>query len=308
MTTTTEAFLPTGGDDLVAAAQIDQPVPAPDQALMEVDAYSVNRGEILLLAGGRTDPPGKDVAGRVLKAADDGSSPPEGTRVVAHLEGGGWATEVAVEGARLVPVPREVTSEQAAALPLAGLTALRLLRAAGDVAGRRLLVTGASGGVGHYFVELATAAGAEVTTVSHSAERSARLAALGAQAMTSVDEAEGEFDVVLESVGGEVTGAALVRLRRGGVMLWYGQASGEPARLDFASVGGGPVEVTIRSFFYWLESGRDADDLTDLVARVADGRLHPEIGLVEGWERTPDVLAAVRDRRVRGNAVLTADR
>ncbi len=299
-------FLPTGDATLVAFSDVTAPDPGPDEALVAVEAFSVNRGEILLLMNGRREPPGKDVAGRVLRAAADGSGPADGERVVAHLEGGGWSGLVAVPTERLVVLPDGVSSEVAAALPLAGLTALRLLRAAGDVAGRRVLLTGASGGVGHAFVELAAAAGARVTAVTATPERGERLMGLGAEAIVgSVEEASGVFGVAIESVGGEAFGRALLKLRRGGLLLWFGQASGQPAVADFFAVAQGPVEVTIRSVLYWTEADRDGEDLAALVALVAAGRLHPEIGMLADWTETPRVLAAVRDRHVRGNAVLT---
>jgi NADPH:quinone reductase-like Zn-dependent oxidoreductase len=300
------AFLPTGDQALVALSDVDVPAPAPDEAVVAVEAFSVNRGEILLLASGRRQPPGKDIAGRVVQAAADGSGPVAGTRVVAHVERGGWAQRVHVPARRLAVLPDAVSAEAAAALPLAGLTALRLLRAAGGVAGRRLLLTGASGGVGHYLVELAAAIGVKVTAVTSTPARGERLLALGADAIvTSVEAAEGPFDVAIDSVGGAVFGQALQKLARDGLMLWYGQASLEPARADFFALPDGPVDVTIRSLHYWTEADRDAEDLATLVALVAGGRLHPEIGEIADWSETPRVLAAVRDRRVRGNAVLT---
>jgi NADPH2:quinone reductase len=303
---TIKAFLPSGDEMLVALADVDAPVPQADEAIVAVDAYSVNRGEILLLAAGRREPPGKDIAGRVIRAADDGSGPRAGTRVVAHLDAGGWAQQAAVPTRRLVALPDTVSSGVAAALPLAGLTALRLLRAAGAVAGRRVLLTGASGGVGHTFVELAAGAGTRVTAITSTPARGERLLALGAEAVTaSVTDAEGPFDVAIDSVGGEVFGQALLKLGRDGLMLWYGQASLEPARADFFALPQGPIDVTIRSLHYWTEADRDAEDLATLVGLVATGRLHPEIGETADWTETPRVLAAVRDRLVRGNAVLT---
>src|SRR5262249_10229407 len=149
--------------------------------------------------------PGKDVAGRVVRAGAGG--PPVGTRVVGHPPRGGWAQLVPVPVRSLALLPDSVSTETAAALPLAGLTALRLLRAVPSPAGRRMLVTGASGGVGHYVVELAAAAGAEVTVVSRRPER---LLALGAaEAIEDVAAANGRFDIVLESVGGDSLAAAL---------------------------------------------------------------------------------------------------
>jgi NADPH2:quinone reductase len=123
--------------------------------------------------------------------------------------------------------------------------------------------------------------------------------------VTSVEEADGPFDVAIDSVGGEVFGQALLKLGRGGLMLWYGQSSLEPARADFFAVAQGPVDVTIRNLNYWTEADRDGEDLATLVDLVATGRLHPEIGETADWTETPRVLASVRDRRVRGNAVLT---
>jgi len=213
-----------------------------------------------------------------------------------------------VPTSRLAELPDDVPAVVAAALPLAGLTALRLVRAAGDLAGRRILLIGASGGVGHFFVELAAAARAKVTAVTATPARGERLLALGAEAVvTSVDEADGPFDIALESVGGDVFGQALLKLDRDGLMLWYGQASLEPARADFFALSGGPIDVTIRTLTYWRQADRDGEDLATLVDLVASSRLHPEIGETADWTETPRVLADVRDRRVRGNAVLTLE-
>jgi NADPH2:quinone reductase len=306
---TITAFIPSGDDALVAFREVDTPAPRADEALVDVEAYSINRGEILLLSSGRQEPPGKDIAGRVVEAAADGSGPPVGARVVAHIDEGGWAEQATVPTSRLAVLPDAVPTDVAAALPLAGLTALRLLRAAGGVAGRRVLLTGASGGVGHYFVELAAAVGAKVTAITSTPARGERLLSLGADAVvTAVEDADGPFDVAIDSVGGEVFGTALLKLDRGGVMLWYGQASGTPARADFFALPRGPVDVTIRSLHYWTQADRDGEDLATLVDLVASGRLHPEIGETADWTDTPRVLAAVRDRQVRGNAVLTIPR
>jgi NADPH:quinone reductase-like Zn-dependent oxidoreductase len=303
---TITAFLPSGDDALVALADVDDPIPRADEALVAVEAYSVNRGEIMLLSSGREQPPGKDIAGRLVQAAADGSGPDAGTRVVAHVEAGGWAEQVAVPTSRLAVLPDAVPTDVAAALPLAGLTALRLLRAAGGVAGRRVLLTGASGGVGHYFVELAAAIGTKVTAITATPARGERLLALGAAAVvTSVEDAEGPFDVAIDSIGGDIFGQTLMKLDRGGLMLWYGQASLQPARADFFALPEGPVEVTIRSLQYWTEADRDGEDLATLVDLVAAGRLHPEIGERASWTDTSRVLAAARDRQVRGKAVLT---
>ncbi|NEC09025.1 zinc-binding dehydrogenase, partial [Streptomyces sp. SID7909] len=189
---------------------------------------------------------------------------------------------------------------------LAGITALRLLRAAGPVAGRRVLLTGASGGVGHYVTELAASSGAGVTAVSATRERGARLLELGAEAVvTSPEEAEGPYDVVLESVGGDSLPAALARLAPGGLLVWFGQASRTPVTLDFFDFFGGPAQARIAHFDYTRADTTYAAELATLVRLVAGGRLHPEMGSVRDWSRTGDAIADIRARRVRGNAVLT---
>ena len=287
-------------------ADVAEPEPAADEALVAVEAYSINRGEIFLLEAPRDGwRPGQDVAGRVERAAADGSSPPPGTRVVAHPPSGGWASQVAVPTDALAAIPDDVPATTASTLGVAGLTALRLLRSAGSVAGKRVLLTGASGGVGHFVVELAAAQGALVTAVSSSPERGERLLALGAaEVVADVEAAEGAFELVLESVGGASLTTALSRLAPRGKLIWFGQASREPGTLHFSVPGAAPF-ASIELFIYWRTGASDADDLATLVRLVAAGHLHPEIGLVTDWHETADALIALRERRVRGNAVLT---
>ncbi|ACU69328.1 Alcohol dehydrogenase zinc-binding domain protein [Catenulispora acidiphila DSM 44928] len=291
----------------VALTAVDQPQPRPDEALVKVEAYSVNRGETFQLEAPRPGwRPGKDVAGLVVQAAADGSGPAVGARVVGHPPQGGWAEYVAVPTSSLADLPDTVPAATAAALPLAGLTALRLLRVTRAAAGSRVLMTGASGGVGHYFVELAAAAGLEITAVSSSPERGARLLELGAaRVVPSIDAAEGPFDIVLESTGGPNLPAALAKLARRGTLIWFGQASRQPATLDFFDFFAGPESATIRHFHYADSDSTYGQDLQTLVRLVAADRLHPEIGLVTDWTGTADVLTLLRDRGVRGNAVLT---
>jgi NADPH:quinone reductase-like Zn-dependent oxidoreductase len=202
-------------------------------------------------------------------------------------------------------LPDDVSIEQAAALPLAGLTALRLLRTAGSVIGHRILLIGASGGVGHYFTELAANAGAELTAVVSSPERGARLLELGAAALAyDVADPCGPFDLVLESVGGSSLPVAIAKLRPGGTLIWFGQASREAPRIDFFDLLTGPEAATIRHFHYDSESA-DGPDLTTLVRLTATGRLHPELGRIEDWSATGEVLGDLRRRQIRANAVLT---
>ncbi|MFD8235869.1 zinc-binding dehydrogenase [Streptomyces sp. NPDC059696] len=287
----------------VAFAEAPPPVPEPDEALVKVEAFAPNRGETFLLEHPRPGLlPGKDLAGLVVQAAADGSGPAIGTRVVGHPAQGGWAEYAAVPTHSLAPLPHGVDSVRAAALPLAGITALRLLRTAGPLAGTRVLLTGASGGVGHYVTELAVAAGAELTAVTATPERGERLRERGAEVVHEVAAAQGPFDVVLESTGGPDLPAALARTRPGGLAVWFGQASRTPATLDFFALLGGPERVTLRHFHY--AGAPYGPDLTTLVRLVDQGRLHPEIGRTADWADTAGTLVDLRERRIRGKAVL----
>lgn len=307
-----KAWVATGRPtDSLELAEVPEPVPAADEAIVEVTAYSVNRGEVLGLSGAYGAPaqvgwrPGQDISGTVVQAAPDGTGPAIGTRVAGHPDGRGWAERVAVPAGKLAELGSQIDDITAAALPLAGLTALRLVRAAGNLTGRKVLLTGASGGVGHYLTELAAANGAALTVVTASAERGSRLAELGAATVVhDVAAATGPFDLVLESVGGKTFGTALEKLAPGGTVLWYGQAGLEPPALDFFSLL--PVSpVTIKHFPHWFSGTSDGQDLGTLATLVSNGRLHPEIGRTADWAKTPEVLADLDQRRVRGNAVLT---
>jgi NADPH2:quinone reductase len=304
------AFVPDeSAPERTVLAEVPEPQPAAGQIALSVEAYSVNRGETFLLRAPRPGwRPGQDVAGRVLSHGPAVAGPVPGTRVVAAAESGGWAPRVVVSADALAQLPGDVPSATAATLPVAGLTALRLIRAAGPMAARRVLITGASGGVGHFFVELAAAQGAIVTAVSASVERGERLLALGASEVVNDIDATGDsFDIVLESVGGQSFTRAISRLRPAGTFLWFGQASGTPPVLDFFAVVSRAPMARIVPFSYWESGGSDWDDLATLVRLVARGRLHPEVGLVADWRETPQVLAAVRGRQVRGHAVLTLE-
>ncbi|MGX8904783.1 zinc-binding dehydrogenase [Streptomyces netropsis] len=287
----------------VAFAEAPQPTPEPGEALIKVEAFAPNRGETFLLEHPRPGLlPGKDIAGLVVQAAADGSGPGIGTRVVGHPAQGGWAEYAAVPTHSLAVLADGIDSVRAAALPLAGITALRLLRTAGSLAGRRVLLTGASGGVGHYVTELAVAAGAELTAVTATPVRGERLAELGARVVHDVTAAQGPFDVVLESTGGTTLPIALSKVRPGGLLVWFGQASRSPVTLDFFELLGGAEGVTIQHFHY--AGAPYGPDLAALVRLVERGRLHPEIGRVADWADTADTLVDLRERRIRGKAVL----
>lgn len=294
-----------GHTPLVTLGERETPVPASNEALVAVEAFSINRGETFLLERPRPDArPGKDIAGRIIEPAADGSGPAHGVRVVGHPPRGGWAEHVEVATTSLAVLPETVTAEDAAALPLAGLTALRLLRAAPPVSGERVLLTGASGGVGHFLVELSASAGARVTAVSATEERGRRLLDLGAESVVQkVQHATGPFDTVFESVGGTLFVDALHLLRPHGRLMWFGQASRQPIELDFFSLFE-QTGASIQHFHYEDSEESIAHDLETLVRLLSEGRLHPEVGLDADWACTADVIERLRAREIRGKAIL----
>src|SRR5436305_7717749 len=136
--------------------------PDRDEVGVRVTAISLNRGETrraLQVAepGWR---PGWDFAGVVESEAADGTGPKPGTRVVGLLPSGAWAERVNCRSHAVAVLPDAVSDAEAATLPAAGLTAVHALRQGGLLLGRKVLVDGASGGVGHLACQLAAAAGA----------------------------------------------------------------------------------------------------------------------------------------------------
>lgn len=284
-------------------ADFDDPRPGSDQALVAVRAFSVNRGELALLSA-RTDGwrPGQDIAGVVVEQAADGTGPAPGTRVAALVEQAGWAELAAVPVSRLAALPAGVSVEAAAALPLAGVTALRTLRLGGDLLGRRVLVTGASGGVGRMQVQLAVAAGAEVTAVARPAHTQ-ELRSLGAAAAAADPAAaDGLFHLVADWAGGASLAAAVAKVMPGGtVVLASGSTEKTPLSIyDFF----GHENARIVSYLSYAQPEPPGADLTTLVKLAAAGRLDPGVKLTLPWIRLNDALTALGERRVCGKAVL----
>lgn len=283
---------------------VDDPRPRGDETLVAVRAFSLNRGELALLKT-RTDDwrPGQDIAGVVVEPAADGTGPAAGTRVVALVEAAGWAELAAVPVERTAILPDTVSVEQAAALPLAGLTALRTLRLGGDLLGRRVLVTGANGGVGRLQAQLAALAGAEVTAVARP-ERQKELLAFGARAVVVAPEAaEGLYDLVADWAGGPSLATGIAKIRPGGtVVVGSGNAEKTPLNLyDFFGHEGARL-VGYLSYAYPEPPG---PDLSTLVGLVASGRLDPSVGLSLPWEHLDEALSALAERRLSGKAVLS---
>jgi len=286
--------------------EVPVPDPAPDEALVEVRAFAVNRGELTLLAMRDEWMPGQDVAGVVVRQAADRSRPAEGTRVAGLAEWHGWAQYVGVPTVRLAELPDAVDDVAAAALPMAGTTAIGVLEEGGPLLGANVLVTGASGGVGRYAVQLATIGGAKVTAVARP-ERADAVRALGTEDVVAAtaDAPGNAFDLILESDGGASLEAAVGKAAPGGTIVVFGNSSREPSRIgfvEFAQSGAhGARIVSYLSHQHAHVAGKRLQLLVDLVAA---GRLDPGVGYEAGWENLNDALDALEQRRFGGKAVL----
>ena len=291
------------------ATDLPAPEPAPNEAVVEVKAYSLNRGELGLIAR-RPDGfrPGQDIAGVVVQAAADGSGPAAGTRIVSAVDWYGWAERVATPTELMAPLPDNVSFAQAATLPVAGLTALSALRFGDSLVGRRVLITGATGGVGQFAIQIAVAAGAHVTAVVSSEARMAEARDLGAHVVLThpIPEDIELFHLVLEGEGGESLLESMRSTEPGGNIAFYGTVGG-PSTISLADFQR-RSSVSIRSHILDAEPGRRTGaELGALVTLIADGRMTPLIGLSLDWTRTPEAMRALQNREVRGKAVLTLE-
>jgi NADPH:quinone reductase-like Zn-dependent oxidoreductase len=243
----------------------------------------------------------------VVRRAADGSGPAEGTRVAAYLDWEGWAERVPVPARAVAALSDRVSFEQAATLPVAGLTALRALREGGAVLGRNVLVTGATGGVGQFAVQLARAAGATVTAQVSSPSRETEGRELGAhRVVTSLQDPDlGPFHLVLDGVGGDLLAQAVHRMAPGGVLVAYGRVGNAASQVSISDFYRQAWNAKIIGFISPVPEETKGEDLAILAGLVADGRLRPRIGLTLGWDKTAEAFAALSRREVRGKAVLT---
>jgi NADPH2:quinone reductase len=290
----------------LALGKASAPNPAPSEAVVRVAAVSLNPVDVLRraqsAAPGTTI--GEDLAGTVVQAAADGSGPTTGTRVIGWVDTGAWAEEVAVPTDTLAPLPDGVSLAEAAALPTAGLIALFAVDRAGSLLGRRVLATGASGGIGHLAVQLAHLAGGRVVAQLRNRARADAVRQASVDTVVIGDDAgdHGPYHVVLDGVGGDVLARALGWLEPDGLAVSYG-------------VSGGPTTVTFdlarfrEGSVYRLKllSGPIRIGLERLGRLLRDGLLSPHIAIQVPWTEVGDVALRLRDRSYAGKAVLTLE-
>lgn len=292
-------------------ADAPDPTPHPGQAVVRVKAVSLNLGEVRRArrseAGTRI---GWDLAGIVERPAADGSGPAVGTRVVGIVMGVAWAERVAVDTSALAVLPDSVSFAKASTLPVAGLTALYALEQAGQLLARRVLVTGASGGVGLFAIQLAKLSGGHVTALIRRERHDGFVRGLGAEHVVVGERAtgaaaHGPFHCVLESVGGAVLSDCLRLVGANGVLVSYGISAGEQATIeagDFFRVG----RVRYYGLYLFTEFGRRParDGLGVLLDLMAARRLSVPIDAEDTLANLGHMAERLFSRQITGKAVL----
>jgi NADPH:quinone reductase len=244
---------------------------------------------------------------------------PDGRRVVALLQGGGYAERALAAATTSFPVPDEVDDGQALALVLQGTTAWHLLRTSAHLQpGESVVVHAAAGGVGSLAVQLAKRWGAgRVVAVASSAQKRQLALDLGADVAVDAGEPDlkaaledangGKVDVVLEMVGGATTDQSLAALAPFGRLVVFGMASRQPpSPVDV----GGLMSRSRGVIGFWLAHAmRDperhlAGPMDELVQLTAAGDLRPVVGGTYGLSEAAQAHRDLRERRTVGKLLL----
>ena len=312
-----------GSADVVAIENVSTPQAGKGQVLIQVEASSLNALDWHFLTGtpyllrviaGLRRPKrtihGADVAGTVVAVGADVTSLHVGDRVFGESAGGGCAPYLATRAEHLVHIPIGVSSQAAAATPVAGVTALQGLRTHGGTRpGDHVLINGAAGGVGTFAVQIAKALGAEVTAVC-STSNVAMVERLGADPVidyTTDDFVPGgaRFDVMLDNVGNRSAADCISVLRPAGR---YVAVSGPKENRWL-----GPVGHLVRTrfafrhadaTFHQFTASSTPEDLMFLGELLATGQVVPEIQRKVGLDGVADALDEIGSGHVRAKIVV----
>jgi NADPH:quinone reductase-like Zn-dependent oxidoreductase len=309
-----------GSPAVLQARDIDKPEIRDDEVLVRVHAASIHVGDWILMTGepfvmrfatGLRKPknpiPGTDVAGIVEAVGKDVKGLMPGDEVF------GWAAGAFAEYARatedhFVKKPANLTFEQAAAVGVSATTALQLLRDDGHVQpGQKVLVNGASGGVGTFAVQIAKAFGAEVTGVT-STRNVELVRSIGADHVidyTAEDFTKGgpRYDLILDNVGNHSMSETRRALAPDGRLISNGggHAGGKLGRT---------IRMAVVSMFVRQQAGpsmktQNSSDLDVLKVLVEGGKITPVVGGTYPLERTPEAIEHVAQGHARGTVVLS---
>lgn len=302
------------GPDSVRLVEVPEPRPAPTEVKVRVHAAGVNPVDYYTSGGlaynGVLDLPfihGWDVAGVVEEVGYGVTRFHVGDRVFGMpwfpRQAGGYAEFIAAPSRHFAPIPTGLSFAEAAALPLAGLTAWQMLidvaRLAPD---RRVLITAAAGGVGHLAVQIAKAHGAYVIGTARTAKHDF-IRGLGADEVVDyttapVHEVVNDVDIVIQMFGGAAGRDSLHCLRPGGVLV-SAQAAWTPGLFDRAR------ELNVHAHDYLVEP--DAAGLQSIAELVADGRLRVHVGAQYPLSEAAQALKVIGDGHTTGKIVLTVE-
>ena len=303
-------FTDPGTTPRLGLREIAVPTPAKDRALIKVAAFSLNQGETrTALAATESYIPGWDFAGVIEKAAEDGSTPKEGTRVFGFVAGGSWAEYLTAPNWLMAEIPDGVSDAQAACLPIAGGTALTAIEMSGPLAGRRVLITGAAGGVGRFACQFAALGDAKVVAISRRQGLSSQLIEdniESADVFTSIAEAKanGPYDVILDSVGGDTLATALTALAPNGVCVNFGNSSRQPTTFDVRSARWPLHGIKC----IWMGREPVASNYTPILERliglVKQGSLLAPIDVELPWTSVAEAAERLVEQRINGKIIL----
>ena len=298
----------------LAIKEVETPEAGPSEALVQVEATSLNRGDVgrsmIAEAGFR---PGWDLAGTVIKQAADGTGPKTGSRVAGYIgAGGAWAEQVAVSTNILAEIPSSVTFAQAATLPIAGLTALHALKKGGLLLTRRVLITGSTGGVGLFTIQLAKLSGAYVVGTVRQARHEALVREAGADEVIVGDDIEparayGPYHLIVESLAGKALENALTMLAPRATCVTLGWSASPEAK---ATIDVRNLIVTGGTTLHALEVSAEAkpEDLAGLAQLVARQQLRTPIEVEASWHDIGEIVQRYVQRQFTGKAVLHLNR
>ena len=234
------------GDGQVKVAEHPDPIPGTGEVLVRVRAAGLNGADILQRAGHYPAPPGSppdipglELAGEVAALGDGADRFAVGDRVMAIAGGGGQGELCVLHERQLMPVPTNLSWQQAGGLPEVFTTAYdALFTQCGLASGERLLVHGGAGGVGTAAIQLATATGAQVSATVRNPDLRDAVTALGARAVLDPDNftEHGPFDVILELVGAPNMSGNLKSLATGGRIAVIGVGAGFKAEVNLLAL------------------------------------------------------------------------
>jgi NADPH:quinone reductase-like Zn-dependent oxidoreductase len=307
-----------GYGDRLVVREVETPRPGPGQVLFKVRAAGVNPIDWKIRSGKmrlviRAPLPavlGFDAAGEVVEIGPEVSRFAPGDEVYGLLDnplGGAYAEYAVARESSLAPKPPSLSFEEAAAIPLAGLTALQALRDRGELAsGERLLVNGAAGGVGHFAVQIGVAFGAQVTGVA-SGHNQDLVLGLGAERAIDYEEVDftGEdaaYDVVFDAVGNRTfDDCTAVLAREGGIYVTTRAGLRTWIWIALTALGGLAGHNRRARFIHTRPSGQDLDVLGHL---IQIGKLRPAVGRVYPLDEIQRALAASETGHARGKIVV----